>query len=101
MQQLMKSLETRADPAATLPIAKDSEEMQGDAACQSHGAARGSPPHSRPGADEDSGNQRPACTVYSRRAGRRRLKVPDGALPGQRYQWREGALEWDRKVRNR
>jgi len=52
------------------------KEMQSDVARQSHGTTRRSLPDSWRGSDDDSGHQRPACTVRTRRVGRRRLKIP-------------------------
>ncbi len=105
MHVLMKSLETKADPTAPLPPAKDSVRKCKVMPRESHGITRESLPHSRRGSDDDSGHQHPPCAIHSRRVGRRRLKIPqrrsiqfvDGAMPGQRHQWWESTLDRDEK----
>lgn len=106
MQVLMKSLETKANPTATLPAAKDSVKK-----CKVMPPARAMAlreeayRYSRRGSHDNSGNQCPACTVHTRRVRWRRLKIPkrrsiqfvDGALPGQRHQRWQSALERDQK----
>ena len=97
MHLLMKDLETKADPTATLPAAKDSVKK-----CK---VMRRSLPYFRRGPDCNSRHQCPACAVHSCRVGARHLKSQqfwsfqflDGAMSGQRYQRREGALDWNEK----
>jgi transposase len=69
MQRLMKGLETKADPAVSLPAAKDSVTKCKVGASQGYGAARGSLSHSGSGSDYDPRDQRLARTDNTRRVG--------------------------------
>ena len=106
MQRLMKGLETKADPAVSLPAAKDSVKK-----CKVMVPAKAMALREEAyrilgrGSDYDPRNQRPARTDHTRRVGWRRLEIPqrrrfqfvDGIMPGQRHQRRKGALDRDEK----
>ena len=81
------------------------EEVQSDDSRQGVRAARGGLPRSRSRFDYHSRDQRFARTGHTGRTGWGRLKIPqrrrlqlmDGIMPGQRHQWRKGALDRNEK----